>query len=310
MDNLLNMVWSEKYRPLTLEDCILPKNVKDMCEQIIKDGVLPNLLLYSKAAGVGKTTLAKVLASELGYDVLEINGSSDRNIDTLRGQITSFCSAFSMSGKRKIVLIDEADYLNPTSTQPALRNFIQSFSTNVSFVFTCNYVNKLIDPLRSRFSQVNFDFDPIEKKRMMTEMMKRSCFILDQEGVEYDPKVVAYYVKNNYPDFRSVINEIQKVAKSGPLLKVLDSSKGDVDKLKSIIKNRKFKDMREWVAENHSLGIDWVANVVYKHVSELFDEEYQAEAITVMYDYMYKDKFAVSPEICMAACLSELFLRC
>lgn len=310
MKDLLDMVWSEKYRPNTLDDCVLPESTKKIFAQILEDGELPNLLFYSKNSGVGKTTIAKILAESLGYDVLEINGSSDRNIDTLRNEITSFCTAFSFNNTRKIVLIDEADYLNPTSTQPALRNFIQEFSGACSFIFTCNYVNKLIPALRSRFSQICFDFDPIDRPPIIFGMAERACWILDQEGVEYKKKVVGYYIKNNYPDFRKAINELQKASKSGDINSVTTSLKDEKDSLLSIIKERKFKSMRTWVAENHTLGMSWVADKVYDNLDELFNPEDQPNVITIVHKYAFEDTFSVNTEICIAACLSEIFLTC
>ncbi len=309
-DPLMDMVWSQKHRPEKLKDIVLPDSLRTVLDKTVEDGEIPNFLFYSNSAGVGKTTVAQALASELDASVLTINGSLDKNIDTLRGEISKFCSAFDPDGRRKLVLIDESDYLNPNSTQPALRHFIEKFSTMASFIFTCNYANKLIPALRSRFVQRSFDFENKDKNSLMMQMLDRACYILDEEEVKYDKKIVAHYVKSNYPDFRSCINALQIAAKSGPIVKVIETQKTEIDKLLTIIKNKKFKEMRSWCAENHTLGMPWLADKIYKNLDNLFEPSAQPLAIAFLADYSYKSGFAVSMEINMAACLSEIFMEC
>jgi DNA polymerase III delta prime subunit len=212
-----HLLWTEKYRPKSIDDCILPERLKKPFQEYVNQSNIPNLLL-SGGAGVGKTTVAKAMCEEIGCDVMVINGSDEgRLIDTFRTKIKNFASSMSLAGGRKVVIIDEADYCNAESVQPALRNFIEEFAGNCSFIFTCNYKNKLIEPLHSRCAVIDFALKNGEKAQMASAFMKRIQSVLQSENVDYDDKVVAELIKKHFPDFRRVINELQRYSQLGKI---------------------------------------------------------------------------------------------
>lgn len=300
--------WPEKYRPREIEDCVLPKSYRDMFTQTIEDGELPNYLFSSRTPGVGKTTIAKILCEKLGYEYIMINGSNDSNIDTLRNQIISFASSFALGAERKCIIIDEADHLNPNSTQPALRGVIEEFSNNCSFIFTCNQINKISKPIRSRFAIVDFDYSPKDSESLKMQMVKRCKYILDEENVEYDLKGLARIIQDLYPEFRTIIGALQRQSKIGKITYVDYNKSQEIKDLIGFLKRKSWKELRIWVEENSDLGMDFICNRIDKDLDNIVPVNKQAEALIIIYDYLYKSQFAQNQSICMMAMFSELML--
>ena len=305
-----HLLWTEKYRPKTVDDCILPERLKKPFQEYVNQKTIPNLLL-SGGPGVGKTTVAKSLCNEIGCDYLVINGSDESGIDTFRVKIKNYASSMSLSGGRKVIIIDEADYLNPNSTQPALRNAIEEFSGNCSFVFTCNYKNRIIEPLHSRCAVIEFGLKNGEKAKMASAFFKRIQSILQSESVDYDDAVIAELIKKHFPDFRRVLNELQRYSQFGKIDTGILSQIGDVS-ISELVKNIKEKDfssIRKWVASNE---ID--SNTLYR---KLYDAMYEfikpqsiPEAVVILAGYQYKAAFVADQEINTVACLTELMVSC
>jgi len=245
-----HLLWVEKYRPKTIEDCILPDAIKSTFQEYVNRKEIPNLLLAG-TAGVGKTTIAKALCNEVGCDYIVINGSDESGIDVLRTKIKNYASSVSLAGGRKVIIIDEADYLNPNSTQPALRGAIEEFSSNCSFIFTCNFKNRIIDPIHSRCSVVDFKING-SKAKMAAAFFKRCEWILDQEGITYDKEVVAAVITKHFPDNRRVLNELQRYSVSGTIDKGILSNVADIQlgTLVSALKEKDFASTRKWVTNN------------------------------------------------------------
>ena len=305
-----HLLWTEKYRPKTVDDCILPERLKKPFQEYVNQKTIPNLLL-SGGPGVGKTTVAKSLCNEIGCDYLVINGSDESGIDTFRVKIKNYASSMSLSGGRKVIIIDEADYLNPNSTQPALRNAIEEFAGNCSFVFTCNYKNRIIEPLHSRCAVIEFGLKNVEKAKMASAFFKRIQSILQSESVDYDDAVIAELIKKHFPDFRRVLNELQRYSQFGKIDTGILSQIGDVS-ISELVKNIKEKDfssIRKWVASNE---ID--SNTLYR---KLYDAMYEfikpqsiPEAVVILAGYQYKAAFVADQEINTVACLTELMVSC
>ena len=311
MDNLL---WVEAYRPSTIDECILPAEIKNTFKSILKQGEIPNLLL-SGTAGTGKTTVAKALCNELDLDVMMINGSDEgRSIDTVRNQIKSFASTVSLSetNKPKVVIVDEADYMNAESVQPALRNFIETFSNNCRFIFTCNYKNKIIPAIHSRCTVINFSIQNKDKQNLAGLFHKRLSTILEQENIEFDPKVLAELIVKYYPDFRRTINELQRYSVSGKIDTgiLVTISEANLQSLNQSLKGKKFNDMRKWVVDN----IDQDPAGLYKELYQNFYGALQPQSIPPMIillaEYQYKNAFVADPELNMVACLTEIMGEC
>ena len=306
-----HLLWTEKYRPKKIEDCILPERLKKPFQEYVNQSNIPNLLL-SVGAGVGKTTVAKAMCEEIGCDVMVINGSDEgRLIDTFRTKIKNFASSMSLAGGRKVVIIDEADYCNAESVQPALRNFIEEFAGNCSFIFTCNYKNKLIDPLHSRCAVIDFALKNGEKAQMASAFMKRVQSVLQSENVDYDDKVVAELIKKHFPDFRRVINELQRYSQLGKidigiLSQISDVTINDIIKY---IKEKDFGAIRKWVASN---DIDATAfyRKLYDNLYEVLKPQSIPQAVLILADYQYKGAFVADQEINTVACLTELMVSC
>ena len=301
-----HLLWTEKYRPQTIEDCILPKRLKEVFQQYASQKQIPNLLLTG-SAGVGKTTVAKALCQEVGCDYLVINGSDESGIDTFRVKIKNYASSMSFTGGRKVIIIDEADYLNPNSTQPALRNAIEEFASNCSFIFTCNYKNRIIEPLHSRCAVIEFGLKNGEKMKMATEFLKRTESILQSEKVEFDKKVVAELVTKHFPDFRRVINELQRYSQLGKidvgvLAQVADVS---ITEIVKYIKDKDFGAVRKWVATNE---IDSTAffRKLYDNLYDFLKPHSIPQVILILADYQYKQAFVVDQEINIVACLIQI----
>ena len=300
-------LWVEKYRPSTLQDIILPSQLKKDFELIVKQRELQNMLLTG-TAGTGKTTVAKALCKMLNLDYIIINGSEESGIDTLRNKIKQFASSVSLEGGYKVVILDEADYLNPQSTQPALRGFIEEFSANCRFILTCNFKNRIIEPLHSRCSVVEFAIPKGQKQAMAAKMMERLGFILTNEGVSYEEPVLAELIMKYFPDFRRTINELQRYGVSGKidsgiLINVNDVS---VSNLMNHLKVKDFRKMRQWVADNIDIEPAAMFRKIYDSSTEYIDPQSIPQLILILADYQYKDSFVADHELNMVACLTEI----
>ena len=305
-----HLLWTEKYRPQAVGDCILPDRLKKPFQEYVDQSSIPNLLL-SGGAGVGKTTIAKAMCNEIGCDSLVINGSDESGIDTFRVKIKNYASSVSLAGGRKVIIIDEADYLNPNSTQPALRNAIEEFAGNCSFIFTCNFKNRIIEPLHSRCAVVDFTLRNGEKAKMASSFMKRITKILMDESVEYDDKVIVELIKKHFPDFRRVINELQRYSQFGKIDVGILSQLGDVpiEKIVGHIKDKNFGEVRKWVATN-----DVDSNTLFRKLYDALYEKLKShsipKAVLILADYQYKAAFVADQEINTVACLTELMVEC
>jgi DNA polymerase III delta prime subunit len=305
-----HLLWTEIYRPQSIEECILPERLKKPFQEYVNQKNIPNLLLHG-GAGVGKTTVAKAMCNEIGCDFMVINGSDESGIDTFRVKIKNYASSMSFAGGRKVIIIDEADYLNPNSTQPALRNAIEEFAGNCSFIFTCNYKNRIIEPLHSRCAVIDFGLKNGEKTKMASAFFKRIQTVLQSESVEYDDKVIAELIKKHFPDFRRVINELQRYSQLGKIDVGILTQIGDlsITELVKYISSKDFGSIRKWVASNE---ID--SNTLYR---KLYDALYDVmkpqsipKAVLIIADYQYKAAFVADQEINTVACLTELMVEC
>ena len=304
-------LWVEKYRPRKIADCILPEDLKSTFQRFVDGGQIPNLLL-SGTAGVGKTTVARAMLEEIGADYIVINGSMNGNIDTLRTDIRNFAATVSFTGGRKYVILDEADYLNANSTQPALRNFMEEFSSNCGFILTCNFVNRIIDPLHSRCSVVEFKIGAKEKAELAKQFLARACGILDAESVPYEEKVLAEVIMKHFPDWRRVLNEFQRYAASGKIDSGILASVDNVEikELVKYLKNKEFESMRKWVAQNSSMDVNVLFRKVYDISSTTMKAQSIPELVLILADYQYKAAFVVDQEINIAACMTTIMMQC
>lgn len=304
-------LWVERYRPRKIEDCILPEELKNTFQKFVDDGSIPNLLL-SGSAGVGKTTVARAMLEQINADYIVINGSMNGNIDTLRNDIRNFAATVSFTGGRKYVILDEADYLNANSTQPALRNFMEEYSSNCGFILTCNFANRIIAPLHSRCSVVEFKINGKQKAPLAKQFMDRVNTILDTEGVEYDKKVVAELIMKHFPDWRRVLNELQRYATSGKIdsgiLAQMDNL--DIRELSKLLKVKDFTSMRKWVATNSSMDANMLFRKLYDVSTETMQSESIPELVLILAEYQYKAAFVVDQEINTAACLTKIMMNC
>lgn len=304
------VLWVEKYRPRKINDTILPEKTTAMFKKFVADDNVPNLLLTG-GPGVGKTTIAKAMLEELGCDYIVKNGSLNVNIDTLRYEISTYASAVSLSGGRKYVIFDEADYLNATSVQPALRNFIEEYSSNCGFIFTCNFKNRIIEPLRSRLSEVDFTIETSQRPQLAAQFYKRVRAILDNEQVEYDNKVVAKVIERHFPDFRRVLTELQSYAASGRIDEgiFVNLKQESMDELFKLLKAKSFTDMRKWVA----LNSDQDMNEMFRRIYDMANDKIQLKSmpgfVVTLADYMYKSNFVADQEVNMVAFLTEIMLE-
>ena len=264
------VLWVEKYRPQKIDDTILPSKTKAMFKKFVTDDSVPNLLL-SGGPGVGKTTIAKAMLEEMGCDYIVKNGSLNVNIDTLRYDISTYASAVSLSGGRKYVIFDEADYLNAANVQPALRNFIEEYSSNCGFIFTCNFKNRIIQPLRSRLSEVDFSIETSDRPKLAMQFMKRVETILGMENVDYDKAVIAKVIQKHFPDFRRVLTELQSYAASGRIDEgiFVNLKQESLDEVFSLLKTKDFTNMRKWVANNSDQDMNEMFRRIYDMASEI-----------------------------------------
>lgn len=302
-------LWVEKYRPKTIATTILPQDLKATFQKFVDDRNVPNLLLTGRA-GVGKTTVARAMLEELDSDYIVINGSLNGNIDTLRNDIMNFASSVSLSGGRKYVILDEADYLNANSTQPALRNFMEEYSKNCGFILTCNFKNRIIDPLHSRCSVVEFKIPSAEKPKMAAGFYRRVMDILTQEGVQADGKVVAELITKHFPDWRRVINELQRYSATGKIDTgiLADFTEDNFSSLINMMKNKNFTGARKWVAENVDIEYNVLFRRLYDQAHVLMTSGSIPQLVTILADYQYKAAFAADQEINIAACVAEIMV--
>ena len=305
-----HLLWTEKYRPKTIEDCILPERLKLPFQEYVNQRNIPNLLLAG-GAGVGKTTVAKALCNEVGCDYIVINGSDESGIDTFRTKIKNYASSMSLTGGRKVIIIDEADYLNPNSTQPALRNAIEEFASNCSFIFTCNYKNRIIEPLHSRCAVIEFSLKNGEKAKMASAFFKRIQSVLQSESVEYDDKVIAELIKKHFPDFRRIINELQRYSQFGKIDTGVLAQIGDISisEIVKFIRDKDFGSIRKWVATN-DVDSNTLYRKLYDSMYDLMKPQSIPQAVLILADYQYKAAFVADQEINTVACLTEIMVNC
>tara|TARA_B100001113_G_scaffold52951_1_gene38944 strand:- start:2185 stop:3120 length:936 start_codon:yes stop_codon:yes gene_type:complete len=300
-------LWVEKYRPNTLSDCILPDELKNTFQEFINQQNIPNLLL-SGSAGVGKTTVAKAMLEELGADYIVVNGSLHGNIDTLRTEIMNFATTVSFSEGRKYVILDEADYLNPQSTQPALRNFMEEYSKNCGFILTCNFKNRIIEPLQSRCSVVDFLFPKKLAPSLAGSFFERVKNILEQEQVKYDEKVLVEIIQRHFPDWRRVLNELQRYSVSGVIdIGILSNSSQNAFKsLTALLKGKQFGDMRKWVGQNIDSDPTSIMRMLYDHASDLVKPSSVPQLVLLIGEYQYKSAFVADQEVNLVAFLTQV----
>ena len=304
-------LWNEKYRPRRIADCVLPKELADTFRDTLEKGQIQNMM-FCGGPGVGKTTVAKALCDELGCDWIIINCSEDGNIDTLRTRIRDFASSVSFTGSSKVVILDEFDYSNPQSMQPALRGFMEEFSKNCRFILTCNYKNRIIQPLHSRCSVIDFKIPSEEKPKLAKQMLKRICAILQQESVPHDEKVVAELILRRFPDFRRIINDLQKYALGGSIdVGILGTSASDkVQDLVVMMRKKDFASIRKWVANNIDNDHVGLFRNLYDMMYDVLVPQSVPQAILTLADYQYKSAFVADQEINTMACISELMVSC
>lgn len=306
-----HILWVEKYRPKNIRDCVLPEQLKDTFQSFIDKDYVPNLLLCG-TAGVGKTTVAKAMLEQLGCDYITINGSLNGNIDTLRNDILNFASSVSLSGGRKYVILDEADYLNANSTQPALRNFMEEFSRNCGFILTCNFKNRIIDPLHSRCSVIEFKIGSAEMAKIASDFYKRAKGILEAEGITFDKQTVADVIRRYFPDWRRVLNELQRYSSTGTLSNAMfgDVCDTTIDGAVTLIKNKDFTGLREWVSENKDIDQTSIFRGLFDRLSVSLPPEAAASLILTLAKYQYQAAFVADHEINTLACMIEIMADC
>jgi len=304
------VLWVEKYRPQKIDDTILPSKTKAMFKKFVTDDSVPNLL-FSGGPGVGKTTIAKAMLEEMGCDYIVKNGSLNVNIDTLRYDISTYASAVSLSGGRKYVIFDEADYLNAANVQPALRNFIEEYSSNCGFIFTCNFKNRIIQPLRSRLSEVDFSIETSDRPKLAMQFMKRVETILGMENVDYDKAVIAKVIQKHFPDFRRVLTELQSYAASGRIDEgiFVNLKQESLDEVFRLLKTKDFTNMRKWVANNSDQDMNEMFRRIYDMASDKVEMRSLPGFIVTMADYMYKANFVADLEVNMVAFLTEVMIE-
>jgi len=302
-----DFLWVEKYRPSKVEDTILPEKLKSVFTEIVRSGKMPNML-FTGTAGLGKTTLARAICDELGYDYIVINGSEEGNIDTLRGKIKRFASTVSLGGDLKVVILDEADYLNPQSTQPALRGFIEEFSDNCRFILTCNFKNRIIEPLHSRCGVYEFNTDKKEMQKLCADFFVRLIHILESEGVAFNKDLIAQLIMKHAPDWRRVINECQRYSIGGQLeTTVLNNDVSEnYDALFKALKNKDFKKMRSWVAQNVDLDVSAIFRHIYDNMYTKVESASIPQLVLILADYQYKNAFVADHELNIVACMTEI----
>ena len=307
-----DFLWVEKYRPRTISECILPSDLEEIFSEFVEIGKLPNLI-FTGLPGTGKTTAAKALCEQTNTDYLMVNGSDEgRNIDTVRTTLSQYCSSVSMTGNRKAIIMDEADYMNPDSVQPALRGFIERFGNNVSFLFTCNYPTRIIDPIHSRCAVFDFVI-PLNEKPKIGERYLLLCEdVLRKEEIEFDRKVLIQLIMKHFPDFRRVLNELQRYSTSGRIDTGILTSLEEVNigELVSSLKGKKFSEMRKWANTNMDTDTARIFRKLYDSLGSHLKPQSVPQAVLIIADYQYKSAFVVDQEINLVACLTEIMVEC
>lgn len=311
MSDVNNLLWVEKYRPKTLSDCILPIDTKKIFEGIKKEGVVPNMMFYGKP-GTGKTTLARALANDLDSEYIIINCSEENGIDVLRTKIRNYASTISLNGNKKIVILDEFDYANAQSIQPALRGAIEEFHKNCRFIMTCNYKNRIIEALHSRCTGIDFSVPAAEKPQIATAMLQRLEYILSEEKIPYEKAVLANLVKKHFPDMRRIINELQKYSSYGKI-DVGILAQGSSESYKELIgymKNKDFTSCRKWVVQNLDLNTTDFFKKLYNELYTALKPNSVPQAIVIVGEYQYKSAFAADQEINTMAMVIQIMMDC
>lgn len=306
-ETMNEFLWVEKYRPRTVEETILPSGLKKTFTEILTNTELPNLL-FTGTAGIGKTTVAKAICNELGLDYLLINGSEEGNIDTLRHKIKQFASTISLQGGYKVVILDEADYLNPQSTQPALRGFIEEFSNNCRFIMTCNFKNRIIEPLHSRCSVVEFNVSKKDLADLCAQFMKRVTTILQSENIQFEEPVIAELIMKHMPDWRRVLNELQRYSLSGKIDSgiLVNIQEVSLNNLMAAMKDKNFKQMRQWVTDNIDVEPAALFRKIYDNMYDYVEPSSIPQLVLILADYQYKNSFVADHELNMVACCTEI----
>ena len=299
-----DFLWVEKYRPKNISDIILPDNLKETFTKIVQSGEMPNML-FTGTAGLGKTTVAKALCNQMGLDWILINGSEEGNIDTLRGKIKQFASSVSLQGGYKVVILDEADYLNPQSTQPALRGFIEEFANNCRFILTCNFKNRIIEPLHSRCGVYEFNTTKKGMVNLCMNFMDRAKTILTDEGVNFDEKVLAELIMKFAPDWRRVLNELQRQAFNGKITGV-NNDVNNFNELFDHLKSKDFKKMRKWVTDNMDIEATAIFRGIYDQMYDYLKPQSIPQLVLILADYQYKQAFVADHELNIVACMTEI----
>jgi DNA polymerase III delta prime subunit len=308
---MTDFLWSQKYRPKTVAECILPDRIKAVFQQYVDTKNIPNLMLTG-SAGVGKTTIAMAMCDEIGVNHLFINSSEERGIDVLRTKIKSYASTISLTGGRKVIILDEADYLTPEA-QAGLRGAIEEFSDNCTFIFTCNFKSRLIEALHSRCSVIDFSLKNEEKPRMAAQLFSRLSVILNKESIEYDKQVLIKIVEKHFPDYRRTLNELQRYASSGSidagtLAQISDVRK--INELVSHLKDKNFSEMRKWVVANSDADPSRIYRKIYDSLYEYFKPDSIPQAVLIISKYQYQNAFVADTEINLVACLTEIMIDC
>lgn len=307
--NVNEFLWAEKYRPTVIQECILPANIKKTFSDIVKSGSVPNMLLTG-SSGLGKTTVARALCKSLNLDYILINSSEESGIDVLRSKIKQFASTVSLDGsaRAKVVILDEADYLNPQSTQPALRAFIEEFSSNCRFIFTCNFKNRIIEPLHSRCTVLEFNTSKKDLTPLAVEFHKRLKTILQNEHIKFDDKILAELIMKYAPDWRRVLNEAQRHSISGEISSsiLIGMSDQNMSALIEALKEKNFRQMRAWVVNNNDIDSSVIFRNIYDQIVEIAKPGSIPSAIIILADYQYKAAFVADRELNTVACLTEL----
>ena len=306
-----DFLWVEKYRPKSISGCILPNELNNTFTEIVKDKDIPNLIL-SGGPGVGKTTVAKAMLDEIGSTYIMINGSEESGIDVLRTKIKNFASTVSLEGGRKYIILDEADYLNPQSTQPALRGFMEEFHKNCGFILTCNYKNRLIQPLHSRCSVIDFVIPKNQKPKLASDFYDSIINILKKENIKFEPAVVRELLMKFFPDWRRVLNELQRYSVSGKIDAgiLVNLSEVNINELIKSLKQKEFTNVRKWIVDNIDNDHTRIFRHIYDSLYDCVDTNSIPHAVLILADYSYKSAFVADQEINLLACLTELMGQC